>query len=1402
MLKGKRLFFYEPTIFPWSAPIKTTQVKEQAHFVLSETDLREGFLSVGDLRPNHMSEAKLTLICFIAEAVHYSQKYRGRHAGSTHVGLEPRCIVVLNYLTAEVFMNEARAKPRNREQLYVLENLRGLLISVFICDEDLSFADMCSDMYTINACGLPQYKQRSEFAEIEIDDGGANDNAGNNNGAGANNNNGAAAAAPGQPRVAPRPDKPNHLLGVKGSRYIFSGGPLQWQSHRDTYRKVDDKSFLQINNLNPLVLLIKTWMKDFGFVPNQASGSHMSDMGSDNRYQIRNAFTFEHALTEMRAMNVHGIFKQRENWFNTWRNGANGQETFGAPAWRAGEAIPDMNGVLQRPFEAGSLETALLMPADLFRAQRIQDTLLPHFVPDDMLPASGRSIINVPQGTVNVKQLLESVGIMSTYERQQKEKNEEMNRDTFNELFERISAEQSRLLVLLGDPMNPSSNYLGAMKSLREKGRQLYLSLSSQVASKDIPEGFRFLLTWKLNQPENLAPLPEHMWQTFDGGLTSYGQMKHRMLLITESVIRTSDTQLFLFPVIWRAALSTYMPKVGNTLNKEHIQIICAPGTSKSDLLNRVTDLLIPDTYEIEGGASGMGLVGEHCSQRLIDISHELDNYYAPVEEPKGENAKIHKMILGCLSEGKKKYKTTVEAIDTRTGEKTRAASRKESEDTNVRIGARNYNTFVAKSGGSAAAMYDRFTQVMQVQIYSPRRVSIFSQVLASGPSTETAAKLQVQQQFRMAQDLVGRYCMAVECGWLPFPEMSLFSDLAPMMTSFMAARYPHFHSMLRRVGGMKTRILGDLIWDRACKVLFTPLNPTQKTRRFNAQEMEARALDAQVESKDFDDTPWYMELGPYEPEKLLPEMAKMMYCQYEPLFFVMTERLQEMTNPSMVRVMRHMAELSSQYFIFGRKSVDRKPQKTRWPTEYSGNSPVQLTLDGLITQLLQRRTKPDGTIEENAIYKMCVPATDTQVNFQSKSRPDANGGVDVGYNELELIRERVALECEELYETSAVNRAEPIRLKREISPRYKFEKINGEEFINMNYVQVNSTIYGYAQKMSGNFGELKLDKEGFIQMMEMAALEYMVTPTLPLIPKNSPFDTPEGKGLIQSLRYIPGAMRHFPKYRLPALIKDSRKGCFYLLVSYFETNFHRMCEEMIEYVSYAATPHREILLGIPSEGNQFYYQPYTMRPRPGKKLTIGSKTNVRSETARVLRSYRYDPRTGISTNTGHATFRSKVYENKCIEEERAAEYLMRNFSNEDPDILLNYMPEAIERRLRQYYIENPEGLVHETYRQLASTDAVAEPLLEEMDRVDQGALAPAFDQALRERRAAALQALNEAGGFAEEEDSRTLISSTAFGEPPLKQRRAAYGDQFLADGGSHKAQPVPAVMPTELMNF
>lgn len=1373
MEKSKRTYGYLPSSFPYNEGIRLDAVKEQAHFVLTQKDLREGFVSLGDVQAgNYIAQAKVTLLCFLAEAIHYSQRYRGAHHNTTFVGDNPRVVVTLNYLTRKVFSAEHIKTPLNRDQLFSVDNVVGVLVSVFICDNDLSLADMCSDMCSINAQGLPQFKQLGEFSEAEIH---------------------GDAPAPGAV-VAPRPDVPGQLLGVKGSRYHFSMDPTQRLRFRETYKRLEDSSFLQVDGLKPLITLLQIWSGTFNYVAQQVSNSHMADIGLHNEYQLRNAFTFAKAMEEISKMPVDKLFVEPNNWFNTTRPGAHGAETFGAPCWSSGVGRPvDSNGEpygANIPFESGSAPTCLLMPADLFRAARIQNTLLPHYDNPEHLKPDGRSIIRTAQGhNINVRQLLDAVGIESPHEKQTRKKEAEMNRDIFNELFEQVSIAEALLLPKLGNPMQPSQTYLDEVQSLREKGRQLYLSLVSQVASPSIPEGVRFLLSWRLTQSPDLAPLPEHMWQRLDEhGLTSYGQMKYRQLLITESITRTSDTQLFLFSVVWRAAMSVYLPKVGNTLFKEHIQLICAPGTSKSDLINRITSLLIEGTYEVEGGASGMGLVGEHASQRLIDVSHELDGYYAPAEEPKGEAAKIHKMILGCLSEGRKKYKTTVEGIDPFTGKPNRTASRKESDDTSVRIGARNYNTFVAKLGGSAAAMYDRFTQVMQVQIFSSARVSIFAQVLQMGPSSESTAFLQCQQQFRIAQDFVCRYCIAVECGWLPFPEMSLFADVAPLMVGFMSARYPQFHSALRKVGGMKCRALGDQIWDRAWKVLFTPLNPTTAVRHFSADEMELRRQLGRIEDREVDPRNWSVQMGPYEPEKLLTDMAKMMYGTYESMYFVMTERLNEMTNPAMVQVLRHIAEVNSNYFSFGRKRRDtERNSMTQWPVEGgSPDSPVTLTLDGIIAALLQRHKTPDGVLYENAIYKVHVPASESQTNFQAKNKPDAHNNVEIGYNELQLVRENVPPEYEELYETGAVFLDEPVRLDREVLPEYKLERINGVTYYNPNYVKVNSTVYSYAMNMSGIFGDLKLDEQGFIQLMDMASLDRMVTPMLPLIEeKSSPFSTARGLSLIQSLRYIPGAMRHFPKYRLPVLIKDNRRSCFYILISYFETNFRRMCEEMIDFVSYASTPHREILLGIPSDGNRFYYQPYSMKPRPGRSLTIDNKTNVRPETAKIISNYRFDPVTGLGMHLSRSTYRGKTYTGVDIEKERATEYLLRNFPN-DKEVLHNFLPDGLERRLRVFYEPFPDALDSKTYAELAHANAINQPLLEDALGLDKLGAPPAFDEILKQRRLVARQL----------ELENPTIGRMFGGKAP------AYGDVYAKTGRPMPPVRTPGQLTTNLNEF
>jgi hypothetical protein len=182
---------------------------------------------------------------------------------------------------------------------------------------------------------------------------------------------------------------------------------------------------------------------------------------------------------------------------------------------------------------------------------------------------------------------------------------------------------------------------------------------------------------------------------------------------------------------------------------------------------------------------------------------------------------------------------------------------------------------------------------------------------------------------------------------------------------------------------------------------------------------------------------------------------------------------------------------------------------------------------------------------------------------------------------------------------------------------------------------------------------------------------------------------------LIQSLRYIPGAMDRFPKYRVPPVISDTNANCFYLLVSYFETDAWKIASDMVEHICYHGTRPRRTVMGIPSKSGSFLYEAIDVKPIRGKTLSIMGKNNIRGASYSILRDY-FNEDSKTTTNTDSISCDTvKEYFDKDIENEYTRRYFETNFPLEDVDELMDkYGPSADPfYGPGGYYEEYPEGL-------------------------------------------------------------------------------------------------------------
>ena len=1304
---GREKTFYDRHHFPWKDYVELEGVHQQAHIVFSGIELAEGFQCLGSFKKDQaLTLAQFVLLTYVAEALQDVIKFRGCHAGKMCVGPTSRIIVIVNYLTREVFKEEMGHLPLPLEELYNPSNIVGLMFSVFIQDRDLNFTDALSDRYLINQHGEPYKKTRAPGQEeafgdvvglvanppIPVDGAGEMD----------------ANPAP----VIGRPDIPGEFIDSRRSSYFF---PKHNEAHQRLLKVAASKDrseykYLNLRSFDALINILSAVSNNNSPVAGTYSNNHLSSLGPDHPILLENLFTLDEALRKINHLDVHPTFRTKDNWVNT-RRGMDGRSTFGAPCWGEGPLeLEDRGAGERRRFRAGQLDTAACMPLKYFTAHNLTLAWLPHCQITETSLLRADEAMRGTQRMVNgrmmcVDDMLESYGLLTGPRAMKKNEQASLKNDVFNNYFETMGPVEAEIRKQMNSS-NPEEGWARLAK-LRQQG-QHFFQLGNDIESPELPIAYKKLICAVWEQ-KHWIPKVEHLWQSREVAMSPFAQLKIRQLILFETFVRTSDSQLFLLPILFRAAMSTYMPKVADHLNKENIQMVCSPGTSKSNLINKLIRLLIKGTFEIQGGASEMGLVGEAKSQRLIEIYHELNAMFAPAKDPEGPDAsKTHMMLLTMLSEGHKNYKTTEKEV-TAKGDETRQHKTISSEETNVRIGARNFRDFHGGQGGTAAAMMDRWTLLTIRPVISDKRVNILVQVLQTSIAMRSTASTRVEKQYKLLQRFIMDFCAGIAYYWLPMPDLSLFSDIAPQMVGWIARMKPQIFSALRQVSSLRTRELCEIIMFIGQKVLFTTVNPTAKIIRLTPDQLAAEELEEEpnvmgVTEKSNE----RIVFGEYDPAIILPEASKYAYSTMDTVIFTVTEKLFELTGAEGFEIVRGIAERGANYFTLGRGEDDRlcNFNYTPWRPAFEGhfarhaeqfapwNSTPQLFVDAYL---------------QNAQYYLGVPASSRQAQHQMRAHSfvktnDTSASTMLGYNSYELLVDEIPEEYKLLFETSAVRDKEPVKIERSERASWKPELYRGRRFWNPNYVRVQGTICSFAKASNGQIGNYKLSASAISDLLTSLSNETMTTPYMPLVlepdagVENNQTNVPKFGGhmdLIQSLRYIPGAMDKFPKYRVPPVIPDTNDNCFYILVSYLETDAWKIATDMVEHVCYHGTRPRKTIMGIPSKSGSFLYEAIDIKPVRNKKLSILGKNNTRAASYKILKDYFMEDNQFSSTADNLSCNTAKVYLEEDIESEYCKRYLKTSYPLEDIETLMEkYGPSADPYYGAEgWYARHPEDL-------------------------------------------------------------------------------------------------------------
>ena len=841
-----------------------------------------------------------------------------------------------------------------------------------------------------------------------------------------------------------------------------------------------------------------------------------------------------------------------------------------------------------------------------------------------------------------------------------------------------------------------SEEYITNLKNLREQGFKMYLSA---LERPNLPDGYKALQSY-INIRSNWIPKVNTMWMHKDVAMTPFAQMKINDIIVAETYIDISDSTLLLLPKILRSMGSVYLPKFRIVQNKLHMQIIGPPGTTKSSAITCAASLSIEDTYVLVSGASEMGSMGKNESQRITELMHEISGLITPDKEQSGSSGKFLAMKLTQLSEGKTIYTTTIEA-DSNNNSNNRGKRqhvRTESDYTNVIIGCRNIQNQKLTQGGRGEAMYDRFTLEDIRPIIVKGRANMIERIFKNNvkPVFDELHRTEIEDRYKLIQRAKMEYCANICYYNVPLPDLSLFADLAPLAMAYLANLRPELYFKLRNISDTKTKIYEEIINYAANMAVCSALNPSAKTiNKFDERTGRNREV---IEIQDT-----------YDTQKCMEEMGKYAYSNMEIITYVLSESMYQLTSADTFYITKLFAQKFASFFTYGEGIEKTDPSSiTPWPISTDiGRSISQM---GVLSTTTSLDEFVDLVVNNSACDYLGVPSNDSSSSTKRYGGRESSYQYydrQLNYTSYELTEVDIDETFESVFMLNTNDEFTSGILSRVKTPDYKEEYISSISYINPNYVRIQGSFDMFSKRNTGKIGNYNLDESAIKDLLWSLTKKTMITPYMPLIDPNSIIMRRNGIHKIQSLRYISRIVKTWPKYKVPVVILDNTNmkdgTCFYILVSYFETDPYSVIRGMIEHISYNATRECKTIMGVPSKENPLIYNPIDIKPIRGKVLIISKKNALTLEKMNLLELY-------LGVDVEMSDDIDVKFKNEDLEHKRALEHLAKNYPELSFDEINKYTPKGIWERLYgpngTYTNINSKNLSNQTYPNQFVTNA------------------------------------------------------------------------------------------------
>jgi len=1235
-------------------------------------------------------------LLFIADAITNILNYRGLDAGSHHMkeGGKPRVVVLMNYITREAYVNKppkddepkiSHSEEDNEENghndLEAIDIVRFLdpsnvvayMFSVFIFDPEIKISDAFADQLDINKYGHPRYKPSPNAVPTA----------------------GAAALLPANniqnnENEEPIPFNGNGIRSHFG-RLVAPGAVddettqnLEMKSPFRFVRKVDSTPMNRVdisriaktneyvqyftNNETYIDLMCRTIGRcndraDYNKILMSLTSPYfrLSLIPPDNKYYHSTIFSLNAAVAYLSELGAEDVFCTQ----STWTVEEDGKTNFKHPPL---------------------LDSCAKIDMGKFNAQFLADHCLPHceILDRELLrPKYKRhqTVIGNHDFSFVLQDICAEIGIVTEIDRIDAERDAFVSSDLFNKMHYELQKIEVEINGGRHEKPDGEVHYVERRSKLREQGLKL-LECQMDLKNPKLPSGYKSMLSFQMsNKNEKIEPI--HMWQNGNVAMTPFSQMRSLEVILNVAIDNTADIGAMMVPKIRRACDSTYTIRQGFLNHKENMRLVAPPSAGKSILLAARYEHMIPGTYVPKSGASAMAIMGPMESERVVEFHQEMNSILVPRSDPHGQELALMLRKLTQISEGIDIYETSIKNPET----EERYLRRRVADHTNTIIGA--HNPFVRRQSedGAAQAMNSRIRAHKYGQTKNTFQNKVFGYIFNNGVDALRGAVSKNILREQLIQMAIMDYWAGVSTKYVPYPDISLLNDLAPIALSYLATIKPELFFQLRDLSTLTTRTYNEIVRNAANLVLLTPLNP------------------------HFSETG---ELPPYDRNTVVLEMGKYCYTTLDIVIYILSEMMFEETSANSYDLVRSILSVSGNYSAFGKgpeKNLDsslvrmmrlREPNLTDAEVEYLDASEY--------VEFWHEYQEPESELVERAkevnddedVHLWSVTSALTYLDKQpgnylgipDKPPADAsqrNGRVDrEGHTtayDLQPIDVKGGFE-DIFYLNTYINARAPKLIRTKI-PNYKTEVYKSQNYINPNYARINGNFNDFSHR-----SDLNLQPSVVKDLLYELNRKFIIAPYIPLVPCDLVGANAEGQKMrhkiIQNIRYSQEAMKKFNKYKLPVIIQDPYRRCFYILVAYAEINPYDVVTGMIEHISYGATREMRCILGVPDRNDEKYYASVDIKPIPGKSLILASHSSVSPLTKTLLNGIFNE----TDLNTNDITRKTQFSEEDDIEEHYARQFFDTNFPSE-VHMFNTYTPRAIQYRLydgeKGYYTRHPQ---------------------------------------------------------------------------------------------------------------